>query len=466
MNTIRDKVENLIKEVSNAAQTRAIYGGGHGLTQNVIDGLYANLNEILSDREEITIGVIGNEVAFEKEPFYEASKQLNAFISHLKSMEIEKITLRKGIERKEIANFIDAFVVNAKELKEAGGLEKLLESHDVQNIMVGKIDFSKETLDKNDINTLAKKNFHDGIDLLTKISQNIKNNQPIDVKIARLFISNIISTLLKDRSSLLLLTSLMCHDEYTFVHAINVAVFTLVQAESLNLNQNLLNEIGTAALFHDIGKLALGKDILNKETGLKEEETEEIHKHPTTGAKILLSTQGINPLISIVSFEHHIKNDMTGYPQKLYGGNLNLVSKMVSISDYYDAVRSERSYHKGIKPEEAFEAMMKLSGIQFHPELLNNFFNIIGVYPPGTLVELTDGTIGIVIRENALDIKRPQVEILYNAKGQKEGQPQLINLLEQVEKTREYKRNIVKSITPSEDFELPEKYKLKNPPAI
>jgi hypothetical protein len=130
---------------------------------------------------------------------------------------------------------------------------------------------------------------------------------------------------------------------------------------------------------------------------------------------------------------------------------------MISIADYYDAMRSTRHYRAEMTPEEVYEEMMRLSGKQFHPDLLNHFFSIIGVYPPGTLVELDTKEIGIVVKESATDFKRPQVEILYDGEGKKVKDPETVNLLAK-DDAGAFKKSIVRSLAQSDAAKIPGKY--------
>lgn len=458
---IREKIEKFIRELLSVSQTRNIYGRGHNLTKDAVDRLYLLLKGILEERQEITIGIIGNELAFEKEPFYETSRNMGNFILQLKDIGVEKITFLSGVDKKELADFIDIVTLDSKMLKEAGGLDKLSELSGLQNIIFARLGFAKEKKEEapEDFISLAKGNFNEGVDFLNKALDDIKNKRAIDIKAARVLVSSILNNLLKNKYSLLILTSIKSHDEYTFVHAINVAIFTLIQAESLGLKQSYLNEIGIAALLHDAGKLALSGDILRKKEKLEKEEFDQIREHPVDGAKILIQTPDINPVAALTAFEHHVRYDLKGYPERPFGKKINLVSMMVTIADIYDALRSQRAYHEEMAPEKTYEEMLGMSGEFFHPDLLENFFRVVGVYPPGSLVELSDKTVGLVVRESALDIRRPQIEVLYNSSNEKEKNPYIINLLEKDKDTKDYKWSIVKSITPSEKFEIPEKYR-------
>ena len=128
---------------------------------------------------------------------------------------------------------------------------------------------------------------------------------------------------------------------------------------------------------------------------------------------------------------------------------------MIAISDFYDKLRKQPFYYKSGGPEEAYELMMKESGKKFHPDLLENFFSVIGVFPPGTLVELDSGEIGLVVQSSVFDIRRPQVEILYNNQGERYQNPQIVNLVEK-DRRGQYKRSIVRSISPREQLNMSE----------
>jgi len=456
---MRDRVEKMVLSLSNARRIHSMYGEDHKITKEIIDKLYEELNSLLSETEEVTIGVIGDEMAFEKEPFYEISKKIRNFIDFLKETDAVKISFTRGLTKNELAEFIGILSLKPKQMEKDRGLLKIFESSDIRNIAIGKIGFRKDKQELTDenIKDLARKSYQEGLSFLTETLDNISKNQPINIKSARKFVSTIVSNLLKNKSLLLILTSTKSHDESTFVHDINVAIFTLLQAEALGLRQDYLGDIGVAALLHDAGKLAVSGDILRKKGKLDQEELKTIRSHPVDGAKILLESPGVSTIAALAAFEHHIQYDKEGYPKRPFDRDPNLISMMVTIADYYDAVRSRRYYREEMAPEKTYEDMIKLSGKLFHPDLLENFFNIIGVYPPGTLVELDTKEIGLVVRTSIVDIRHPQVEILYGAKGEKVDNPFIVNLLEK-DKKGDYKRNIVKSILASDKIKVPTKY--------
>ena len=458
---IRNKVEELIIGMARTVQMFLMYGKDHKLTQEAVDHIFGILGELLSVKEEITIGIIGDEIAFEKEPFYETSVRMKSFVDHLKDIDVNKISFSRELKKKEVAEFFEKVLsVKPKELSATKTIENVFLATDIRNITIGDITLRKEKKKPEGpaISPTIKGEYQEGVEYLKKTFENIKGNQPLDVDTARQLVENILKDLLKHKNLLLMMTSLKSQDQNLFIHGVNVSIFTVLQAEAVGLDEKYLADIGVAGLLKDIGKLAKPGDYLWWEDQADEESQKKRAEQDIEGAKILLSAEGVGVLAAIVAFEHNIPYDMKGHPQKLYGKDtLNLISMMIAISDYYDKLRSNPNYHKDGGPEKAHEDMMKLSGTRFHPDLLSNFFSLIGVYPPGTLVELDSGETALVIQTSALDIRRPQVEILYDKNGKKYEEPSIVNLLEKDSKGK-FKWTIVRSVAPKENLQIPEKY--------
>ncbi len=171
-NEIRNKVEELIVNLSRAVQMSLMYGDEHRLTEEAIDRVYALLEEILAVKDEMTMGVIGDEIAFEKEPFYETSRKMKTFVEHLKDINVKKISFSKGLTRKEVAEFFSkVLTVKPKELNETKTIEKIFETTDIENITIGDIGFKKKIEKKGGgggeekfVNVGVKKDYQGGVE--------------------------------------------------------------------------------------------------------------------------------------------------------------------------------------------------------------------------------------------------------------------------------------------------------------
>jgi HD-GYP domain-containing protein (c-di-GMP phosphodiesterase class II) len=465
--SIREKVEELVTGLVRAVQIHGYYGREHKLTQEAVDNLHFMLNIILAERAEVTIGIIGDEIAFGKEPLHESSKRKHSFIEHLKAIGVKKISFSRGVEKPELYEFVEVLTKKAGSNERQEDIKRTLRSKNVRHISVGDIGIVRERefddVEKEAFEDLFKEDYKNQVDTLTKTFEDIKGNQPLNVQSARQIVEGLIGNLLKNRHLLLLLTSIRRHNENTFEHSVKVATFTLLQAEMLGVEETHFVDVGMAALLHDIGTLSNPSDAVEEseiEGWPMEDEVMELDRKramvDVAGAKILLESEDISPLAAIVAFEHNINYDGSGFPMKLFGKDLNLLSMMIAISDQYDLLRKKPDYYQEGGPEKAYEEMMELSGIRFHPDLLNNFFSIIGVYPPGVLVELSTKEVGLVIQPSVMDIRRPQVEILYDVEGNKLDDPYIVNLMEK-DKNGVFKRSVVKTISPFK-FQVPSKY--------
>lgn len=201
-------------------------------------------------------------------------------------------------------------------------------------------------------------------------------------------------------------------DDYTFHHSVNVAVLATATGIQMRLKRSRLYELCMAAAMHDVGKVYVPKEILNKPGKLTDEEYDEIKKHSERGYDYLKTTHYISKDSCKGVLMHHERHDGLGYPHGARNEEINPIGKILAICDVYDALTSDRPYRKAWSPSEAIEYLMGNSGIRFNPEITNSFLQMIAPYPAGTTVRLSDGKKGIVVK-NSLDMKlRPIVRII------------------------------------------------------
>jgi len=243
------------------------------------------------------------------------------------------------------------------------------------------------------------------------------------------------------------LSAIKNFDEYTFNHSVNVCVLAIAFGNALGLNRKRLAELGLAALFHDIGKLTIPKKILNKPGQLTSEEWDIMKQHPLFAIKLLFNMHGYNEAALkkiIVALQHHMNYDLSGYPRLILEKKLHLYSRIVSIVDTFDAMTTDRVYQKALKPDDALRKIMSFSSKRYDPILVKAFVSSIGLYPPGTVVELSDRSLAIVLKSNPQfeNIERPIIKIIRSSNSALEGR--IINLAEVG------KPDIVKSVDPVE----------------
>jgi putative nucleotidyltransferase with HDIG domain len=251
-----------------------------------------------------------------------------------------------------------------------------------------------------------------------------------DARQARNLIEQLSQAVAQNRSALLALTALKEYDNYTFTHMVNVSILTLAQARALGIDGALLREFGLAGLMHDIGKVRTPIEILRKPDRLTDSEMALMRRHVVDGAEILRRTPEIPSIAPVVAFEHHLRADGTGYPLGVSRATLNLATSLCSIADVYDAMRSQRAYQRSLPTERILEVMRRADGHQFDQHLVRRFTQLLGIYPPGNLVQLDEGSISVVLAVHAPDPHRPRVRIIMDSKRRRLVTPIDVNLFE------------------------------------
>ena len=230
-------------------------------------------------------------------------------------------------------------------------------------------------------------------------------------------VNNIIENLETEYKQLLKLNTLKRYDLGTFAHLINVSVLSMYFSSKIGFSRETVLEIGLSALFHDIGKLYISRKIIRKPEHLSALESSFMESHTLLGSALILQyidTIGIMPVV--VSFEHHLKYDLSGYPKLAFPNGPHIVSQIVSICDTYDALSERRSYKADYPPDVIYNFMIRGKGTAYNPFLLDKFFQLIGVWPIGSIVALSDKRIAVVVEENQDKIFSPLVRIIYPQK--------------------------------------------------
>jgi putative nucleotidyltransferase with HDIG domain len=355
----------------------------------------------------IVIGIVGDEVIVNGARLPKSAAALLGFARDLREREIEKITIERGITRDELR----AFIFELPDRRSTLPLSTRLQQKGVRRIVIGRLNLEKDEGGATGI-AAARQVYGAAVETAEQLWEQAKAGDQPDPGAARKIIDSMARLVSQDRTSLLALTALKKYDNYTFTHMVNVAVLAMAQARSLNLEGALLREFGFAALMHDIGKVHTPQEVLNKPDKLSNDEYEQMKRHVIDGAHILRRTPEMPALAPVVAFEHHLRQDLSGYPENVGSRSLNLCTQIVSIADVYDALRSNRVYRQGLPSDRIKAIMTQKDSPAFHTRLLRRFINLIGLFPVGTLVRLNTEQIGVVTHEHPTDPFRPQVKVV------------------------------------------------------
>lgn len=225
-----------------------------------------------------------------------------------------------------------------------------------------------------------------------------------------------VDSVFRNQDALTCLTRIQSKDSYLLEHSLNVAILMSVFAKHLGFEQRLIKEITLGAFLHDIGKVLIPPEILNKRGTLTTKETKIMRSHVALGLKLLEDSPDISHIAMRMVREHHERNDGSGYPKGLKDKEISKYGKMIAIVDSYDAMTCERPYKKSVHPISAFKTLVSESPALYDEELVEKFIQCLGVYPVGTLVKLNSGKLGLISQLNARKPLHPYVKVFYNTR--------------------------------------------------
>ena len=432
--------DEIVRRLGASVRAAELYAPTHPLVERTAQGLLSALNPALTDVQAVIVGFLEGDVVVNDFRLPRGSATLAGLMRDMRDRQIEKITFGRGVEAADIRAMMDEFADRTS--KTAVG--DRLTARGVRRIQIGKV-AAEETDDSEVGLAAARQVYSKAVGGAESIWTAVKAGDQPDPAEARGIIDSLSKLVFQDRTSLLALTALKRHDNYTFTHMVNVASLSMALARSLELEGPMLREFGYAALMHDIGKVQTPLEILNKPDKLTNEEFQIMKMHVVDGAHILRRTPETPALAPVVAFEHHLKQDLSGYPENIGSRKLNLCTMVVSVVDVFDALRSNRAYRQGLATDRIRHIMGQQDGTAFNPALLRRFVNLMGLYPVGTLVRLSTEEVGVVTQTHPEDPFRPQVKLILDAKGAKYEQPLLTNTWDR-DSRGEYSRAVVEAV--------------------
>ncbi len=265
-------------------------------------------------------------------------------------------------------------------------------------------------------------------EVITSMLGDIRLGKQVEVERVSPVVTQITDSILRNPGTLMSLCRLKEGDTYTFQHCVSVATLMVAFCRYMGMEKEQLVEAGIGGMLHDVGKMRVPDHILNKPGKLTDAEFEIMKSHVPLGLETLRQTPAISPMMIQIASEHHERFEGTGYPDKLHGFSISQVGRMAAVVDVYDAITSNRVYHKGMEPALALKKLFEWSDHHFDPELVQHFIQAIGIYPVGSLVMLDSQRIGIVVEQGEKGLLFPIVRIILDAKRRQKLTPMDIDL--------------------------------------
>jgi putative nucleotidyltransferase with HDIG domain len=416
--------DDLLRRFASGTRAAQLYAADHPLLGRNVEGLVATLKTLQQQQPSITVGIVDNEFVVSDTPLPKASSAMKDLIDRLLANKIERISFERGVTAEEVTGLMLGV---AKLASKAAAPPSWTFPH----IRLGRITSEEPGRDGIASDMAAIRQLYtSAVSAAETAWESAAVEGRPDVPAALHAVEGLADAVTQNRTALVALTAMRNYDNYTFTHMVNVSILTMGQARALGIEGRLLREFGLSALMHDIGKVRTPQEILQKPDRLTEQEFVIMRRHPVEGAEILRRTPEMPILAPVVAFEHHLRMDGTGYPEGAVRSTLNLGTMMCSIADVYDAMRSQRAYQQAFPTERVLAVLKKDDGAHFEAQLVRRFVQLLGIYPPGTLVKLASEAVAVVTRVHAPDPYRPRVKVLFGPDGARLDTPLERNLWE------------------------------------
>ena len=260
---------------------------------------------------------------------------------------------------------------------------------------------------------LARETLNLAREATVSMFQEARMGNSIKISEAAPLVDAIAESVTRNPGAMLSLTRMKNKDNYTYLHSVAVCALMIALGKQLKYTGDL-QSLGMAGLLHDVGKMAIPEDVLNKPGKLTDEEFNIIKAHPLRGWEMLKESFDVDEIALDVCLHHHEKVDGRGYPDGLAGDAISLVAKMGAVCDVYDAITSDRCYKKGWEPGEALKKMAEWKHGHFDEQVFNAFVKSIGIYPTGTLLKLHSGRLAVVSDQSGKSLLTPKVKIFFS----------------------------------------------------
>jgi len=265
---------------------------------------------------------------------------------------------------------------------------------------------------------------------IKSVMDTVRTGGDVNLPAIKKTVDTIVQKILNDDNIFMKLTGIRDIDNYTYLHSVDVCIYSVIAGKSLNMSIDEINELALGAILHDIGKCKIPLNILNKPGRLTADEFNIIKNHTRYGYDIAVKTPGVTEKVARIALLRHEHWDGSGYPMGISGEDIDYMARIVAVADVYDALTANRVYRKRYMPHEAAEYIMANSASYFDYEILKVFLDNIAIYPADIIVMLNTGEIARVVEARGKASLRPKVVVITRKEGPPVLEPYEIDLME------------------------------------
>ena len=396
-----------------------LYPIDHPLHADGADTMESAAARVMNNDGEIVFTFLDDSMYFGPKLLAYASLEFNGLLRMMQKRGIDSVTLIDPVSRDDLIDFAD-FVAGASDDIPASG-----------TIRFNERPLSRSDLEESEMGDL-RQTYAASLDVLRGIGFAMKGGSDFELEGVALAVQSMVEQSVSQPAASLLLATVKGHDEYTYYHSVNTAIYAISLGRLIGLEEDQLVAVGTGGLLHDIGKVGVPAGVLRHPGRLDREKWDVIQLHPQNGASAILAAAGTSQEVAAaIALEHHARFDGSGYPKvgnphshqhshdqtHPKGHPLHFFSRVVSVVDTYDAITTRRPYRRAETPNRALKVLLGGAGSSYDPDLVLAFIRLMGAYPAGSLLQLNSGQLVMVTHLEDNDPKRPAGVLVRGADG-------------------------------------------------
>lgn len=458
--------ESFLKAINGLTQIAKIHADNNDILADSIQKFVRLLKKLGQDDSEVAIHLSEGRFYFQGEKLYLRPANAALFNRMVRYMEerglygLQIDADLQGVAPQHIVAFFRQLDQCVKQDDPSTWLTDQIVRRQMQWVSVAQTPYRPNTDDAAPLDDLTqkkaavRKTYAGTLSSIKEIAGKLATNQRVGMRNSVRLVQKMVDIITEDETLFLGISTIRIYDDYTYTHSLNVAILAMCLGKHIGLNRLMLERLGLCGLFHDLGKVAIPRELLNKQGSLNEDEYAVLKTHSMHSARLILrlkSKDDRKSKILVPPFEHHMGYDHSGYPKVLTGPKISLFGRILTIVDVYDAITSPRIYRKNaLSPDKAIAQMATQSGTHFDPILFKVFVGMMGVYPVGTLVKLDSGELGIVKQPSKRTGRsRPIVQCIIRDDDQSYSKGAVVDLADRDDATGEYFHNIIATMHPS-----------------